>query len=543
MKILIADSIAEQGIDTLRSFPEFEIDFLPRITPEELLEKIGDYEALIVRSRTKVTEDVIARAARLKVIGRAGVGVDNVDVDSATRRGIIVLNAPEGNTMSTAEHTWAMILALARNVPQACASLKAGNWERNRFTGVELYGKILGIIGLGRIGTEVARRAHSMHMKVIAYDPFLSKERASQLGTELSEFDEVISSADFITVHCPLTQETKGIVGQKEFKKMKDGVRIINCARGGIVDEKALYDAIVSGKVAGAALDVFEQEPPTGNPLIALDNVIVTPHLGASTEEAQINVAVDVAEQVAHVLLGQPYKNAVNAPRISAETLAAVGPFLPLAESLGKLLAGLCGAGIRKVRLTYGGDLADVDTSMIMASFLRGLLSKVMTEEVNIINSRILALGRGIGISESKEVNSFDFASVVIAEVDSDKGTHRAAGTLFGKRDPRIVEIDGYRADAPCEGHVLIIPHVDKPGVVGPVGMVLGRYGVNIGSMHVARKTAGGTALMLLGVDVIPGYFDGKGTRLEEILADILKVDGVQDVKLVDLSHQVSQLI
>jgi len=526
MRILVSDRIADKGIEKLRSIQRFSVDVMPDISHEELMRRIGDYDALVVRSRTRVTREVIEAGSNLKVIGRAGVGVDNIDVDAATSRGIIVLNAPEGNTISAAEHTIAMMMALARNIPQAHQALKSRIWKREAFMGTELYDKTLGLIGLGRIGREVAKRASAMHMRVVAYDPFLAPESGEGIGVALSSLSDVLSGADFLTIHCPLTRETRHLIGDREFAMMKDGVRLVNCARGGIVDEEALYKAILSGKVAGAALDVFEEEPPLKSPLLDLDCVIVTPHLGASTEEAQVNVAVNIAEQVAHALLGEPFRNAVNVPFIRPEAMAAVKPYMPLAEKLGRLATQLCGAGIRTLRVTYGGAIAEHDTRPLTATLLKGLLSPIMTIDVNFVNAPFLSRERGIKVVEAKDMAVEDFTSLITVEVTTDGKSTTVAGTLFGTNDPRIVRIDEYHVDAIASGHLLVIPHIDKPGVIGPVGMVLGRNGINIASMHVGRKDIGGRALMLLGVDSpVP----------QHVLREILNVDGVADVKPVEL--------
>ncbi|MBX6395249.1 MAG: phosphoglycerate dehydrogenase, partial [Alicyclobacillaceae bacterium] len=386
-KILVSDPISEEGLKKLIEAPEVQVDLRPGLAPEELIRIIGEYDALLVRSQTKVTAEMIAAGKNLKAIGRAGVGVDNIDVEAATRRGIIVVNAPDGNTISTAEHTFAMLMSLARNIPQACASIKAGKWDRKSFVGVELRGKTLGILGLGRIGTEVAKRAMAFGMTVLAYDPFLTAERAAQLGVEPVSVDEICERADFITVHTPLTKDTRHLIGPAQFAKMKRGVRILNCARGGIIDEKALLEAIERGVVAGAALDVFEEEPPKDNPLLALDRVIATPHLGASTVEAQINVAIDVGEEILNILHNRPFKNAVNLPSLPADVMRAVQPYLTLGEKLGQLVSQLTVGRLSAIEIGYGGNVSEKEVSPITRTILKGILAYHHGDEVNYVNA------------------------------------------------------------------------------------------------------------------------------------------------------------
>ncbi len=524
MKVLVSDSIAEEGIRILKR--EAEVDVLTKLSKEELIKVIKNYDALVVRSATQVTREVIEAGDRLKVIGRAGVGVDNIDVDAATEKGIIVLNAPEGNTIAAAEHTIGMILALARNIPQANASLKAKKWEKSKFLGVEIYDKVLGIIGLGRIGSEVAKRCQAFGMRILAYDPYISEEKAKALGVKLTTLDEILKNADFITIHTPLTKETQNLIGAKEFEKMKKGVRIINCARGGIIDEEALYSALKSGKVAGAALDVFAKEPPLDSPLLTLDNVIVTPHLGASTAEAQINVAISVAEQVLNALKGEVVKNAVNAPAIGPEVMEAIRPYLPLAEKIGKFLAQVVKGYINQVEISYSGEIAEKDTKFLTIAVLKGLLEPVLCAPVTYVNAMIIAKNRGIKVFESKSPKTEDFANLISVTAKSDIDQRRAAGTIFGKRDARIVLIDKYRVDAIPSGYMVISNHIDKPGVIGKIGTLLGKNNINIAGMIVGREYPGGPAVMVLAVDsFIP----------DEILKQFLDVDGVKDAELVKL--------
>ncbi|MGE5598463.1 MAG: phosphoglycerate dehydrogenase [Bacteroidota bacterium] len=523
MKVLVLDGVAEAGVDILRQAGlETEIKGTPG--KDELLSIIGEYDALIVRSQTKVTAEVIAAGARLKVIGRAGVGVDNVDVPAATQRGIIVMNAPDGNTISTAEHTVAMILALSRNIPAAVASLKAGRWDRKSFIGVEVRDKILGIIGLGRIGAEVARRMQAMGMSILAYDPFLAEDRASKLGVTMATIDQIITRADYITVHTPLTPETRGLLGREAMARMKKGVRLINCARGGIIDEDALVEAIQSGQVAGAALDVYNEEPPLNRKLIELPQVICTPHLGASTEEAQVNVAIDVATEMAKALRGEAFKNAVNIPSVRPEVMALLKPFIPLAEKIGLLLAQLDGERIGSLEASYLGEIAAQDVTPLTTALLAGFLRPVLGEEVNIVNAPILAKERGLKVVERKAEAPEDYTSLIRVKVETDKGARVAAGTFLRQNDERIVEIDGYFFEVTPTGYMLVAVHRDQPGVIGRVGTILGDAGINIAFMQVGRKNAGGRAIMVLSVDnIVP----------EAVLARVAKVEGVEEVRLV----------
>ncbi len=524
MKVLIPEVLSEEGIKILKE-EGIEVDEKIGISPEELRECIDQYHAIIIRSNTKVDAELIERAEKMIVVGRAGVGVDNIDINAATKKGIIVLNSPEGNTIATAEHTMAMILSLARNIPQANQMLKKGKWERNKFVGVELFRKTLGIIGLGRIGTEVAKRAQGFEMKIKAYDPFLSPERAQSIGVEAVDIETVIRESDFITVHAQLTKKTAHIIGKEQFNMMKDGVRIVNCARGGIIDEQALKDALKEGKVAGVALDVYEQEPAVENPLIGLDNVVSVPHLGASTREAQINVAVDVVEQVCKALRGEPVSNAVNLPFLRPEVLAPIKQYLGLAEKLGIFEGQRIKGYIQSVEISYSGDLADKDVSALTASFLKGLLGKVVDEEVNLVNATVYAESRGIEITQKKTGVSKDFANLIKASVKTEYGIRTVSGTLIGKTDPRIVQIDRYWVDAIPEGYFLLVTYIDKPGMIGKVGTILGKSGINIATMQVGRESAGGEAVMVLGID---------SQANQEDIEDISKVEGISGVDMVN---------
>lgn len=520
-KILISDPLSEHGIQKLLEAEDVEVDRKTGLSEEELISIIPNYDALLVRSQTKVTPAIIEAGKKLKAIGRAGVGVDNIDLNAATKAGIVVINAPDGNTISTAEHSFAMLMAIARNIGSAHKSLSNGEWNRKAFQGVELNKKTLGIVGLGRIGTEVARRAKAFNMTVIAYDPFLTEERAHKLGVIYGTLDDVLTQSDFITVHTPLTKETKYLIGKKEFEKMKDGVRVINCARGGIIEEKALYEALVSGKVAGAALDVFEVEPPVENPLLSLPNVVVTPHLGASTVEAQENVAIDVSEEILNVLRGQPFKNAVNLPSVPAHIMEKVQPYFTLAEKLGLFVAQISVGALKEVIVTYAGELNEIDTSPLTRTALKGILSYHLgASSVNYVNAPHLAKMRDITFVEQKSSKSGGFTNLVSVTLKTNQEEKTVCGTLLNGFGARIVEIEGYSIDVAPEGYLLFIHHLDKPGVIGRVGTILGSNDVNIATMQVGRRDVGGQAIMMLTVDkpVSAEVMDTLG-ELEEILS------------------------
>ena len=532
-KILITDHISEEGIRKLREFGDVEIQV--GVSEEELKARIAGYDALIVRSGTKVTREVIEAGTRLKVIGRAGVGVDNIDVDSATERGIMVVNAPGANTISAAEHTIGMLLSLSRKIPAANQSLKSGEWSRKKYMGVEVNGKVLGIIGLGRVGGEVAKRAKGLGMRVVAYDPFISQDKAGELGVSLMGFSEVLSISDFITIHTPLMKDTYHLIGKDEFEKMKEGVRIINCARGGIIDENALVEAIKSGKVAGAALDVFEQEPPPmDSDLLKLDSVIVTPHLGASTEEAQRAAAIVIADEVIRALENKPVRNAVNMIYVEEELMGVIKPYLVLAEKLGRLSAQLMPktSRIEAFNASYEGEIgvASMDTRLITGAMLKSFLSW-FTDGVNYVNAWAIARKFGIKVTESKSEEVENFSSLITLTVrtrgDAGGGLSKTvSGTLFGKGDIRIVGLDNYRIDASPSGFMLICSFIDKPRVIGPVCTILGDHNINIAGMQVGREKVGGKAVMVLNVDSSVGI---------ELIEEIKKVPNIIDVKLVRL--------
>jgi D-3-phosphoglycerate dehydrogenase len=501
MRVLVCDGLEKIGVDILRGMEGLVVDDRPDIGRDELKSIIGEYHGLIVRSKTKVTAETIEQGHLLKLIGRAGTGVDNIDVAAATRRGIVVMNAAEGNTVTTAEHTFAMLMALARQIPQATASLKSGKWEKKAFLGVELMGKTLGIVGLGRIGRTVAERAVGFRMNVVGFDPYFTSEAASKLGIQMASFDDLLARADFLTIHTSLTDETRGIIGSAAFAKMKTGVRVINCARGGLIDERALAEAIGSGKVAGAALDVFEEEPlPASSSLLGLDQVIVTPHLGASTEEAQVSVATLMAEQVVDYLSQGTIRGAVNTPAMSAEALAKIGPYMDLGEKLGLFQGQVFGHDLREVNIEYSGEVSDNDVSTISQAILSGLLSPVI-ERVNVINARVVAEERGIKVTESASRRARDFASLISVRAVTKKSESEVAGALLDRRDPRIVRVNGFNVEAIPKGHMLIVFNRDVPGTLGRIATYLGEQGINIGRLYLGRKKVGETALALVQTD------------------------------------------
>lgn len=507
-KILVSDDVSDSGLQPLRD-AGFALEKKTGLAPEALREAIRDCDALIVRSETKVTAELMDAARKLRVIGRAGVGVDNIDVAAATGRGIVVMNAPDGNTITTAEHTIALLVALARSVAQANQSLKAGNWKRKQFIGVELQGKTLGIIGLGRIGRAVAARARAFGMKIVGHDPFIAPDQARDLEIEVATLDNIFARADFLTVHTPLTAETRGIIGSEAFKKMKKGVRVINCARGGLVDEGALYDGIKSGLVAGAALDVFEQEPPpTDHPLLSLDQVIVTPHLGASTTEAQEGVAFTVAEQVRDYLLTGALRGSVNVPAIDQKQLSALRPYLELAESLGRFQAQLVDGAVREVRLEFAGELVELDAAPVVRGFLAGLLRDV-SARANVVNAFLIAEERGIKVTTSYVRSRIGSGPAIRTCVVSDTCEQTLAGSVFvydgDAREGRITEINGFHIEAVPHGHMLVMHNRDVPGVIGRVGTILGTCGVNISRFHLGRREQGGEAMAVIEVDARVG--------------------------------------
>jgi D-3-phosphoglycerate dehydrogenase len=501
-RVLVADALQAVGVDALRKHG-LEVDVAGTLDERALVARIADYEGLIVRSATKVTRAVIAAATRLEVVGRAGAGVDTIDVDAATERGIVVMNTPGGNTTAVAEHTLALLLALARHVPLADATLKAGRWEKNRLQGVELFGKALGILGLGRIGGEVARRALGFRMHVLAYDPYLTREAAERLGVESVELDELLARSDFITIHTPLTGDTRHLIGEAELARTKPGVRLINCARGGIIDEAALVQGLTSGHVGGAAIDVFEQEPPPADhPLLRFEQVVVTPHLGAATDEAQAAVALAIADQVADALVRGIVANAVNLPAMDAETLREQAPYAGLAAAMGRFLAQMAEGRMAEARLTYAGDVATRPTAPLTLAFLRGVLGTILAEHVTDVNAMLVARSRGLRVTETSTTESTGgYASLLTAELRTDRGMASVAGSLFHHREPRFVAIDGFALEAVPQGFMLVFANQDVPGVVGRIGTLCGRHGINIAGMQLGRERRGGRAVSILNLD------------------------------------------
>ncbi|MGI9952806.1 phosphoglycerate dehydrogenase [Moorellaceae bacterium AZ2] len=525
MRVLALDHIDPQGLKVLAD-AGLEVEARGKMSEEELKGVLPLYDALIVRSATRVTASVMAGAKRLRIIGRAGVGIDNIDVAAATERGILVVNAPEGNTIAAAEHTMALMLALARSIPQASTLLKGGVWEKKKFLGVELRHKTLGILGLGKIGSEVARRARAFDMRLLAYDPFVQPEQAERLEVCLTSLEQVLQEADFLTIHLPLTKDTYHLLGRRELGLMKPGARLLNVARGGIVDEEALYEALAGGHLAGAALDVFEEEPLTESPLFKLDNVIVTPHLGASTAEAQIAVAVEVARDIVRCLQGEPVHNAVNIPVVRGPLAEILRPYLQLAERLGSFLSQLMEGPVLEAELTVDGDLAQYDLSPLTNSFLKGLLRPLLGDAVNYVNAPVVARKRGIRVRENKSRDMGYYTNLVKARLKGRREDFVAAGTVNQAGEPRLVGLNGYSLDAELKGHMLYIPHIDRPKIIGPVGLAVGDYGINIAAMQVGRREAGGEAVMIMSIDSeVP----------REVLNAIRRISGVLDVRYLHL--------
>jgi D-3-phosphoglycerate dehydrogenase / 2-oxoglutarate reductase len=498
LQILAADSIKEEGLQPLLELENAHV-FMDTVDSGHI--DLAKIDALLVRSATKVTSELLDRMPALKIIGRAGVGVDNIDINEATKRGIVVVNAPDGNTISTAEHTFAMMAALIRNIPQAHATVKSGEWKRNQYIGSELSGKILGIIGLGRIGSELAKRARVFGMTVRVYDPFLTKERAEILGVQLSAFEEVLTECDIISVHTPLTKETRGLLNENTLALTKRGVYLLNCARGGIIDEIALAHFIEKGHVAGAALDVFEVEPPGEHPLLKLDSVIVTPHLGASTKEAQLNVATQVAREIRTFFENKPVANSINLPAMSKEIYEKIQPYHQLAKEMGRIVSQCHNKGISELTVTYSGTAAELETSFLTKALLSGFFIDRIDLTVNEVNAIHIAKERGIIIGEKITGNSFGYANTVTVTARSDGETFTARGTYIEHYGPRIVNLDEFNIDFHPSGNLLYIQHMDRPGVIGHVGKVLGDHDVNIATMQVGRKEAGGEAIMVLSFD------------------------------------------
>jgi len=521
-KVLISDALSPAAVQIFKD-RGIEVDFQPSLgkDKDKLAELIGGFDGLAIRSATKVSAKILEKAKNLKVIGRAGIGVDNVDIPAATARGIIVMNTPFGNSITTAEHAISLMLALARQIPEADTSTRAGKWEKNKFMGVEIYSKTLGIIGCGNIGSIVADRAIGLRMKVIAYDPFLSEERARDLGVEKVELDALFKRADFITLHTPLTEKTKNIIDAAAIKTMKKGVRIVNCARGGLVDEVALAEALKSGQVAGAAFDVFVEEPATNNPLFSLPNVVCTPHLGAATSEAQENVALQVAEQMSDYLLRGAISNAVNFPSISAEEAPKLKPFIALAEKLGSFAGQLTESGLSKVQISYEGAVAQMNTKALTSAAVAGLL-RPMLQDINVVSAPVVAKERGIVVEETTREMAGDFESLITVSVVTDKQTRSVSGTVFADGRPRIVNIKGIRMDAEFGPSMIYITNLDKPGFIGRFSSTLGEAGINIATFHVGREAPGGSAIALIEID---------GELPADVLAKVRALPQVQQAR------------
>lgn len=523
-RILVSDPLPQDIVESLRK--EAEVEVATGLSPVDLKSKVAGFDALIVRSQSKVTADVISGASDLRVIGRAGVGVDNIDVDASTSRGIMVINSPEGNTISAAEHTFGMLLAAARWIPQAHASMHRGEWDRKTFTGFELYNKTLGIVGFGRIGREVAERALAFRMKILAYDPFINEEFAHERGAELAGLEDLLRRSDFVTLHMPKTAETENMLNAARLAMMKPTAILVNCARGGIVDETALYEALKSKKLAAAALDVYAQEPLGPSPLLELPNVVTTPHLAASTHEAQERVAVDVAEQILEVLRGGAPRSAVNIPYVPPEDMSFLKPYLTLAERMGKFASSLVHGAVTAVEVEYSGEVVECDTRFLTKALLRGLLAAGSPETVNFVNAAVVARNRGIQIHESSQRESETYSSHIDVTVRSGKHERRLGGTIFGAHEPRIVEMDGYALSVVLSGTKLIMWQTDRPGVVGAVGSLLGQHDINIAEMQLGRSGPRTKAVMVMSIDEMPS---------ESVIGLVRQLDGIEDVRLVQM--------
>jgi D-3-phosphoglycerate dehydrogenase len=527
MKVLVADPIAQHGIDELAAGGALEVVLRTGLSEVELIKIIPEFSAMVVRSETKVTASILQAATRLRVVGRAGVGVDNVDVEAATRRGVIVMNTPGGNTISTAEHAFSLLLSVARKIPQAHGSMQAGKWDRKQFQGTELYNKTLGIIGMGRIGSELSRRAIAFGMRVMAYDPYLSPARARSLQVELiDELDELLPLADFITLHTPLTPETHHLLNAARLTKARPGVRLINCARGGLIDEAALVDSLGKGQVAAAALDVFEKEPlPNDSPLRGAPNLILTPHLGASTVEAQESVGIEIAQAIRAALLEGTIRNAINMPSLDAKTLAIVGPHLRFGEKLGRFLSQIAPKRVESLHINYSGKVNEVDTTAITRSILKGFLRLAGGDDINEVNAPAFAESLGLKVTESRLSAPGDYTDLLELTAEAEGKTLSVAGAFFGAT-PRIVSINSRPVEARPQGVVLVLENTDRPGIVGRIGTLLGNHGVNIATMSLSRNQAGGRALTVLNLDSPPDA---------DLLAEITASEDIHRAQVVEL--------
>ncbi len=532
-RVLVSDKLSDEGLAVLETADGIDFDHRPGLDPDELRKILPEYDGLIIRSGTKVTADLVAVAENLKVVGRAGIGVDNVDLGAATAAGVIVMNTPEGNAITTAEHAVSLMASLARKIPQATASLRAGKWEKSKFQGKELFDQVLGVIGLGNIGGIVADRARGLRMRVIAYDPIASEDRANRLGVDLVSLDELFTRSDIVTCHVPMTKDTRGLVGREAFAKMKDGVLIVNAARGGIVDEAALLEAIESGKVAGAALDVFEQEPPPpDHPLLQREEVIGTPHLGAATAQAQLNVAIAVAEQVRDYLTIGEVRNAVNLPSVSAEDLEGLRPYIVLGEKIGLFHGQMCRDGIEEIDVEYAGEVAELGVQPVTIAVLKGLLTPWVGDRVNFVNAPVVAQEHGVRVIESKAAQPKDFVSLLTVRVRSRGGKSMlVAGSIFGRTQPRIVRVDDFRFEALPEGSMFVILNDDHPGVVGSIGTLLGKAKINIKRMQLALHLETGQAIQVLSVDPTPS---------DEVVESVRALPGIESAQLLDLGERIT---
>jgi D-3-phosphoglycerate dehydrogenase len=516
MKVLVSDNLGEAGIKMFQDEEGIDVDVKTGLLPEELKSIISDYDGLVIRSATKVTEDLLNAATKLKVVGRAGIGLDNVDIPAATKRGVIVMNTPGGNVITTAEHAIAMILSLSRNIPEGTASLKAGRWDKKKLQGREIYNKVLGVVGFGKIGSIVADRARGLKMQVIVYDPFVTPELIEKAGFESVSIEELYKRSDYITVHVPKLKNTIGFINKDAFDQMKDGVMIVNCARGGIVDEDDLYDAMHSGKVAGAALDVFENEPPGVCQLFELSHLICTPHLGASTQEAQTKVAVDVAGQIIDYLKNGTVLNAVNVPSVTGDILKKLNPLLTLGNQMGSLQAQLSNGAVKEVVIEYAGDFKGLDLSPVSIAVLRGLLTHMVKDDVNFVNAQVLAKERGIKVTEATSDDSGEYINLITVKVETTEMINTVTGTIFGKNELRIVKINNFRLELIPNGHISLIYNFDKPGAIGSFAMLLGKNNINIDQMQVGQEEGGELNIIFLKTNVsLPSHVIEEMHQLE----------------------------
>ncbi len=526
MKVLVSDVLGESGIQMFKDADGIEVDVKTGMSPDELKSVIGEYDGLVIRSATKVTEDVLEAATNLKVVGRAGIGLDNVDIPAATKRGVIVMNTPGGNVVTTAEHAIAMMLSLTRNIPLGTMTLKQGKWEKKKLQGREIFNKTLGLIGFGKIGSIVADRAKGLKMKVVIYDPFITPEKIEEAGYIPVTLDELYARADYISIHVPKLKETQNLLNKEAFGKMKDGVMVVNCARGGIVNEADLMDAMDSGKVAGAALDVFETEPAGDIPLMTQERFICTPHLGASTKEAQTNVAVAVADQLIECLINGTIINAVNAPSVTGDLLTLLRPFLTLGENIGSLQAQLVQGPVKKLQIEFHGDFMGLDLSSVSTGIIKGFLSPKVKDEVNFVNAAVIAKDMGIKVTESTSTDAEDFVNLITVNVISDNETSSVSGTIYGKKEARVVMINKFRLELVPEGNLLFIHNTDKPGAIGSIGTVLGNNGVNIGRMHVGQEDEDNRNVIFITTDA---------KASDEVVEELRQLSMVNTVMPIDL--------